>query len=57
MLNKTSDIVINTKEDAMEYCTFCKSYVKKSDFNYDLKCCKNCKKDIENDTKNSFTKP
>ena len=51
MLKKISDIIIDTKKDKMTFCPICKNYVKSEDFDYIQNKCKNCNKDIEDDTK------
>ena len=48
MLKKTSDIVINTKEDQVIPCPYCGEYIKINDKQHKCKNC-NSNKDIENE--------
>jgi predicted RNA-binding Zn-ribbon protein involved in translation (DUF1610 family) len=51
MLNKTSDITIDTKESQLFFCPICGNHVKSKDFDHIQHICKNCDKDLKDEHK------
>ena len=56
MIQKTSDIVIDTIKDRLYYCIICKKYVPSEEFDHTQQKCKTCNKGISNETDKQVSK-